>query len=255
MCWAPSTSTTRASPASSACSTRRARWKPVQGAGAHAQAAGAPVARHRRAACAGRGAASRRSRATRPAGAAGLCSTRRLARCWRRSRCRRPIPHGPRTGSTQRARPPDGRHLRARLGVQDADRRHGARGGARGPRQDLRRAPAADGGPLHHQGPASAGHGRSACARSSCIPPTSAPACWRWKRAPSGSAHSSASSVCSSRCARKPARGAAAAAEALGQGRDHHHRLRAWAGGGAAAVRGRRGGARQRRRAGYADAS
>ena len=29
---------------------------------------------------------------------------------------------------------------------------------------------------------------RSPCARCSCIPPTSAPACWRWRPAPSGSA-------------------------------------------------------------------
>ena len=62
------------------------------------------------------------------------------------------------TGSMRRcADRPDRRHVRARLGVQDADRRHGPRGRHRRPRQDLRRAPAADRRPLHHQGPASAG--------------------------------------------------------------------------------------------------
>ena len=148
------------------------------------------VARHRRAARACRGAEAGRARYSGVRRCRRSCSMPARARCWAPSRCPRSTRRARRLARPGARRQADGRHVRARLHLQDAHRRHGAGGRHRRPRQDLRRAPAA-----RSPGPTPSRTSirraaRSRCARSSCIPPTSAPACWRWRRAPSASAHS-----------------------------------------------------------------
>ncbi len=254
---APSTPTTRASPASSACSTRPAAWRPCRGPG---RTPDAPVrlsldigvqhalAEELKQACA-------RYSASAAAGLvldanSGEILARRLA-------ARRSTRRGRPTGSTRRcADRLFGRHLRARLDLQDAHHRHGAGGRHGRPRQDLRRAPAAHRRALHHQGPASAG---PAAERARDLPAF----LQRRRRhaGAGGAARERQRAFLDALGPHEPMRTEAGPVappqlpKHWGTHRDHHHRLRARAGGGAAAVRRSRGGPRQRRRQGDAHAA